>query len=66
MHRRIRVVAAAAASSVARAPSIRRLTSKGAAGQSRPGQNPKKPFEDDPSSTKSQGNLAEPLLGNKR
>lgn len=66
VHRRIRVAAAAAASSVARAPSIRRLTSKGAAGQSKAGQNPKKTVEDDPSSARSQGNLAEPLLGNKR
>nr|XP_027186708.1 DUF21 domain-containing protein At4g14240-like isoform X2 [Cicer arietinum] len=38
VHKRIRVAAAAAASSVARAPSIRRLTGqKGAGGQSKPG-----------------------------
>ncbi|CAK9173673.1 unnamed protein product [Ilex paraguariensis] len=42
VHRRIRVVAAAAASSVARAPSVRRLTGhKGAGGQSKHGQSPK-------------------------
>ncbi|KAB5537407.1 hypothetical protein DKX38_014940 [Salix brachista] len=44
VHKRIRVAAAAAASSVARAPSSRRLTAnKGAGGhQSKPGQTPKK------------------------
>jgi metal transporter CNNM len=42
VHKRIRVAAAAAASSMARAPSIRRLTAqKGAGGQSKPGQTPK-------------------------
>ncbi|KAL1372635.1 hypothetical protein HN51_002751 [Arachis hypogaea] len=47
VHKRIRVAAAAAASSVARAPSTRRLTSqKGAGGQSKPGQTPKKTSED--------------------
>ncbi|XP_057752790.1 DUF21 domain-containing protein At4g14240-like [Arachis stenosperma] len=47
VHKRIRVAAAAAASSVARAPSTRRLTSqKGAGGQSKPGQTPKKSSED--------------------
>ncbi|KAJ1405630.1 CNNM, transmembrane domain [Sesbania bispinosa] len=47
VHKRIRVAAAAAASSVARAPSIRRLTvQKGAGGQSKPGQTPKKSAEE--------------------
>ncbi|KAK7363695.1 hypothetical protein VNO77_05847 [Canavalia gladiata] len=47
VHKRIRVAAAAAASSVARAPSIRRLTGqKGAGGQSKPGQTPKKSTEE--------------------
>ncbi|CAL5198770.1 unnamed protein product [Lathyrus oleraceus] len=43
VHKRIRVAAAAAASSMARAPSIRRITAgqKGAGGQSKPGQSPK-------------------------
>ncbi|XP_058759311.1 DUF21 domain-containing protein At4g14240-like [Vicia villosa] len=43
VHKRIRVAAAAAASSMARAPSIRRMTAgqKGAGGQSKPGQSPK-------------------------
>ncbi|KAF8401634.1 hypothetical protein HHK36_012580 [Tetracentron sinense] len=66
VHKRIRVAAAAAASSVARAPSSRRLTGqKGAGGQSKQGQTPKKSTEDDSSSTRLQGNLGEPLLGNK-
>ncbi|KAE9609562.1 hypothetical protein Lal_00006866 [Lupinus albus] len=48
VHKRIRVAAAAAASSVARAPSTRRLTGqKGAGGHTKPGQNPKKPAEED-------------------
>ncbi|KAH1243734.1 DUF21 domain-containing protein [Glycine soja] len=47
VHKRIRVAAAAAASSVARAPSSRRLTSqKGAGIQSKPGQAPKKSAEE--------------------
>ncbi|KAL2339141.1 hypothetical protein Fmac_013587 [Flemingia macrophylla] len=47
VHKRIRVAAAAAASSVARAPSARRLSSqKGAGGQSKPGQTPKKSAEE--------------------
>ncbi|XP_057726002.1 DUF21 domain-containing protein At4g14240-like [Arachis stenosperma] len=47
VHKRIRVAAAAAASSVARAPSTRRLTGqRGAGGQSKPGQTPKKSSED--------------------
>ncbi|KAA8548585.1 hypothetical protein F0562_000269 [Nyssa sinensis] len=62
VHKRIRVAAAAAASSVARAPSIRRLTGhKGAGGQSKQGQTPKKSAEDDSNSTRFQGNLGEPL-----
>ncbi|KAK9664841.1 hypothetical protein RND81_14G072700 [Saponaria officinalis] len=55
VHRRIRVAAVAAASSVARAPSIRRLTSQKAivqGGQNRQGQSVKKPGEDDTSYTK--------------
>ncbi|GAB4843470.1 DUF21 domain-containing protein At4g14240 [Ancistrocladus abbreviatus] len=46
VHKRIRVAAVAAASSVARAPSARRLT-KGAGIQSKSGQNLKKPSEGD-------------------
>ncbi|KDP40097.1 hypothetical protein JCGZ_02095 [Jatropha curcas] len=43
VHKRIRVAAAAAASSVARAPSSRRLiVNKGAGGQNKPGQTPRK------------------------
>ncbi|GMY27535.1 DUF21 domain-containing protein At4g14240-like [Fagus crenata] len=68
VHKRIRVAAAAAASSMARAPSIRRLTGqKGAAGgQSKQGQTPKKSAEDALHSTTSQGASGEPHLGNKR
>uniref|UniRef100_J3M6W4 CNNM transmembrane domain-containing protein n=2 Tax=Oryza brachyantha TaxID=4533 RepID=J3M6W4_ORYBR len=70
VHKRIRVAAAAAASSVARAPSVRRLTGQKAAGaQNRPGQPTgilKKPGEGDSSPSKHQVNLVEPLLGNKR
>ncbi|KAF8392477.1 hypothetical protein HHK36_022819 [Tetracentron sinense] len=66
VHKRIRVAAAAAASSMARTPSIRRLIGqKGAGGQSRQGQTPKKSGEDDSNSTRSQG-IGESLLGNKR
>ncbi|KAL0414605.1 UNVERIFIED_CONTAM: DUF21 domain-containing protein [Sesamum radiatum] len=67
VHKRIRVVAAAAASSVARAPSTRRLNSlKGAGGQTKQGQNPKKSGEDDSSSTKTASSSVEPLPGNKK
>ncbi|CDO98988.1 unnamed protein product [Coffea canephora] len=67
VHKRIRVAAAAAASSVARAPSIRRLTAqKGSAGQLKQGSTPRKSGEVDSSSTKLQGNIGEPLLGDKR
>lgn len=67
VHKRIRVAAAAAASSVARAPSIRRLTAqKGSVGQLKQGSTPRKSGEVDSSSTKLQGNLGEPLLGDKR
>ncbi|KAL8105194.1 DUF21 domain-containing protein At4g14240-like [Apium graveolens] len=63
VHKRIRVAAAAAASSVARAPSIRKLNAlKGAGGQSRKGL---KVNEDNPNST-GQGSLAEPLLRKKQ
>ncbi|KAJ6890013.1 DUF21 domain-containing protein [Populus alba x Populus x berolinensis] len=67
VHKRIRVAAAAAASSVARAPSSRRLTAnKGAGGhQSKPGQTLKK-SENDSSATRLQGTAGEPFLGNKR
>ncbi|CAL0325841.1 unnamed protein product [Lupinus luteus] len=48
VHKRIRVAAAAAASSVARAPSTRRLTGqKGAGGHTKPGQTPRKHTEED-------------------
>ncbi|KAB1214257.1 hypothetical protein CJ030_MR5G023170 [Morella rubra] len=61
---RIRVAAAAAASSMARAPSIRRLTgSKGAGGQSKQGQTQKKSSEDVLISTRSQGTSGEPHPG---
>ncbi|KAG1371015.1 DUF21 domain-containing protein [Cocos nucifera] len=71
VHKRIRVAAAAAASSVARAPSLRRLTAQKAAGaQNRQGQQPagilKKPTEGESNTPKHQVNLVEPLLGNKR
>lgn len=66
VHKRIRVAAAAAASSVARAPSIRRLTAqKGAGGQSKQAPTTRKPTDDD-SSSKPQGGAGEPFLGNKR
>ncbi|KAL5229639.1 hypothetical protein ABZP36_028415 [Zizania latifolia] len=70
VHKRIRVAAAAAASSVARAPSVRRLTGQKAAGaQNRQGQPAgilKKPTEGDSNSSKHQVNLIEPLLESKR
>uniref|UniRef100_A0A1D1YV68 DUF21 domain-containing protein At4g14240 n=1 Tax=Anthurium amnicola TaxID=1678845 RepID=A0A1D1YV68_9ARAE len=70
VHKRIRVAAAAAASSVARAPSIRRLTGQKAVGsQNRQGQpiaGSKKSAERDSNSTRGQPNLAEPLLGKKQ
>ncbi|KAJ9550463.1 hypothetical protein OSB04_014508 [Centaurea solstitialis] len=69
VHKRIRVAAAAAASSVARAPSIRRLTAlsaqKAAGGQSKLAQTPRKTREDDSTWLKSQGTINEPLLGSK-
>ncbi|XP_022874732.1 DUF21 domain-containing protein At4g14240-like [Olea europaea var. sylvestris] len=62
VHKRIRVAAAAAASSVARAPSSRRLTGhKGAGGQIKQGQTPKKSGKDDSTSARLQRNLGEPL-----
>nr|XP_043623500.1 DUF21 domain-containing protein At4g14240-like [Erigeron canadensis] len=61
VHKRIRVAAAAAASSVARAPSVRRLTSIAQGGQNKQAQTPKKPGDDD-STSKLQRALAEPLL----
>ncbi|XP_068661460.1 DUF21 domain-containing protein At4g14240-like isoform X3 [Aristolochia californica] len=65
VHKRIRVAAAAAASSVARAPSTRRLTGhKGA--QNRSANNPKKSSEEDSSSARNQVNPGEPLIGTKR
>ncbi|KAL0367993.1 UNVERIFIED_CONTAM: DUF21 domain-containing protein [Sesamum calycinum] len=67
VHKRIRVAAAAAASSVARAPSVRRLTGqKGAGGQNKQGQPPRKPGEDDSTSARLQSNVGESLPGNKR
>ncbi|KAJ9182040.1 hypothetical protein P3X46_006075 [Hevea brasiliensis] len=66
VHRRIRVAAAAAASSVARAPSSRRLTvNKGAGGQSKPGQTPRK-SENDSSTPRLLGAAGEPFSANKR
>ncbi|XP_026435423.1 DUF21 domain-containing protein At4g14240-like isoform X2 [Papaver somniferum] len=69
VHKRIRVAAVvAAATSVARIPSIRRMiASKGAAGggESKPGQSPKKSGEDDSTSAK-QGSISEPLLAKKK
>lgn len=62
VHKRIRVAAAAAASSMARAPSIRRLTAqKGPGGQTKQGQTPKKSSEDVLNPAKLQGTSAEPL-----
>ncbi|KAI4345561.1 hypothetical protein L6164_012669 [Bauhinia variegata] len=63
VHKRIRVAAAAAASSVARAPSIRRLTGqKGAGGQAKHVQTPKKSTEDGNSNTtRLQGTSGDPL-----
>ncbi|XP_028759937.1 DUF21 domain-containing protein At4g14240-like, partial [Neltuma alba] len=61
VHKRIRVAAAAAASSVARAPSVRRLTSqKAAGGQTKQGPTPKKSAEDILNSARSQINSGEP------
>ncbi|OAY27868.1 DUF21 domain-containing protein At4g14240 [Manihot esculenta] len=66
VHKRIRVAAAAAASSVARAPSSRRLTvNKAAGGQSKPGQTPRK-SENDSSTPRLLGIAGEPLSGNRR
>ncbi|XP_066361896.1 DUF21 domain-containing protein At4g14240-like [Miscanthus floridulus] len=73
VHKRIRVAAAAAASSVARAPSVRRLTGQKAANlqgaQNRQGQQPpgilKKPTDGDSNPSK-QVNLVEPLLEKRR
>ncbi|RVX21838.1 DUF21 domain-containing protein [Vitis vinifera] len=79
VHKRIRVAAAAAASSIARAPSIRRLTGhKGAVntdfafgpirreGKTKQVQSPKKSIEEDSNSARLHGNPGESLLGNKR
>ncbi|XP_039128857.1 DUF21 domain-containing protein At4g14240-like [Dioscorea cayenensis subsp. rotundata] len=70
VHKRIRVAAAAAASSVARAPSVRRLTSHKAAGaQNRQGQPTgglRKSTDGDSVSSKHQVTIVEPLHGNKR
>ncbi|RZC48792.1 hypothetical protein C5167_017218 [Papaver somniferum] len=69
VHKRIRVAAVvAAATSVARIPSIRRMiASKGAAGggENKPGKSPKKSGEDDSTSAK-QGSISEPLLAKKK
>ncbi|KAL8162684.1 hypothetical protein V2J09_014173 [Rumex salicifolius] len=47
VHKRIRVAAVAVASSIARAPSARRLKNSSSGGQSRYGQSMKKPSDDD-------------------
>ncbi|KAK1351749.1 CNNM transmembrane domain-containing protein [Heracleum sosnowskyi] len=66
VHKRIRVAAAAAASSMARIPSIRKLTAlKGAGSQSKK-RLTMKLNEEDPNSTGVHGSLAEPLLGKKQ
>ncbi|XP_068658251.1 DUF21 domain-containing protein At4g14240-like [Aristolochia californica] len=65
VHKRIRVAAAAAASSMARAPSIRRLTGQKGA-QNRSANTPKKSYEEDSFSIKNQVNPGEPLIGIKR
>ncbi|KAJ0523303.1 putative gliding motility-associated protein GldE [Helianthus annuus] len=63
VHKRIRVAAAAAASSVARAPSVRRLTAlaQQQGGQYKGGQTPRKSGDED-STSKLNRALAEPLL----
>ncbi|GAA0139035.1 ion channel [Lithospermum erythrorhizon] len=67
VHKRIRVAAAAAASSVARLPSTRRLTAqKAAVGQIKQVPTPSKSGNVDSSSTRNKGSLGEPLLENKR
>ncbi|OAY55855.1 DUF21 domain-containing protein At4g14240 [Manihot esculenta] len=66
VHKRIRVAAAAAASSVARLPSSRRLTvTKGAGGQSKLGQTPRK-SDNDVSTPRLLGTAGEPFPVNKR
>ncbi|KAI4317745.1 hypothetical protein L6164_025590 [Bauhinia variegata] len=66
VHKRIRVAAAAAASTMARIPSIRRLTGqKAAGGQGKNGQTTKKSTEDDSSTPRLQGTFAD-HLGNRR
>ncbi|KAG6396286.1 hypothetical protein SASPL_142434 [Salvia splendens] len=59
VHKRIRVAAAAAASSVARAPSIRRLTAQKGAGPKQ-GLTPKKGGDDDTTSVKLLSSVGEP------
>ncbi|KAJ3676304.1 hypothetical protein LUZ60_003716 [Juncus effusus] len=70
VHKRIRVAAAAAASSVARAPSVRRLTAQRAAGaQNKHGQHAagtRKSGEGDAVTPKHEANLQEPLLGGQK
>ncbi|KAH1108130.1 hypothetical protein J1N35_011898 [Gossypium stocksii] len=62
VHKRIRVVAAAAASSVARAPSNRRLIGQKPSGvQSKQGQMTRKPMDDDSQTGRSLGNPGERL-----
>ncbi|XP_078179494.1 DUF21 domain-containing protein At4g14240-like isoform X1 [Carex rostrata] len=68
VHKRIRVAAAAAASSVARAPSVRRLNAQKAAGghnkQGHPSSgNLRKSTEGDATTPKHNSNVTEPLLG---
>uniref|UniRef100_A0A7N1A3V7 CNNM transmembrane domain-containing protein n=1 Tax=Kalanchoe fedtschenkoi TaxID=63787 RepID=A0A7N1A3V7_KALFE len=67
VHKRIRVAAAAAASSMARAPSIRRLTAqKGGGGHGKPVQTPRKLLDDDVNSPRLQGNASDQFSANKR
>ncbi|KAJ1695631.1 hypothetical protein LUZ63_012329 [Rhynchospora breviuscula] len=71
VHKRIRVAAAAAASSVARAPSVRRLNAQRAAhGGNKPGHhstgNLRKPSEGDATAPKNNSSITEPLLGGQK
>ncbi|KAJ7954965.1 DUF21 domain-containing protein [Quillaja saponaria] len=67
VHKRIRVAAAAVASSMARAPSLRRLTGQKAAGaQNKQGQSPKHSNEEATNSKRLHGTSGEPLLGSKK
>ncbi|KAK9945345.1 hypothetical protein M0R45_010865 [Rubus argutus] len=63
VHKRIRVAAAAAASSMSRAQSSQKLIQKHAGAINKHGQTPKKSGEDDSNSTRFSGSPREPLLG---